>query len=51
VNVINKYDPTRPVDCDGDGDFGGKVVNNHYPEGYETADAVEKGSIYAWYDN
>jgi hypothetical protein len=50
VNAISKFDPTRPVDCDGDGDVGAPVVNNHYPEGYETVDAVEKGNIYAWYD-
>lgn len=45
---IRKFDITRPVNYDGDGDVGDAMVNYHYPEKYaETA----KGSIYSWSDS
>jgi beta-galactosidase/beta-glucuronidase len=45
---IRKYDKSRPVNYDGDGDVGDAMVNFHYPEGY--AETV-KGSIYSWANN
>jgi hypothetical protein len=48
-DTIRKYDPTRPVEYDGDGDGGDplQAVNLHYPEGYNKE---PKGSIYGWAD-
>ncbi len=46
-DAIRTLDPTRPITYDGDGDLG-DAVNDHYPEGYETVEAVRNGSIYDW---
>ena len=45
--AIRKEDTTRPVSYDGDRDVGDRVVNWHYPEGYENS---PRGSIYGWAD-
>jgi beta-galactosidase/beta-glucuronidase len=42
---IRKYDSSRPVIYEGDGDVGDKTINYHYPETYENA---VSGSIYSW---
>lgn len=47
-DTIRKYDPTRPVTYEGEGDVGDAVVNDHYPEGYESLDAIREGDIYNW---
>ena len=48
-NAVRAHDPTRPVGYDGDADVGDRVVNNHYPEGYESLDAfISGGDIYNW---
>ena len=44
-NYMLTLDPTRPISCDGDRDFGWNTLDWHYLEGYDVSPV---GSIYQW---